>query len=387
MDQDNRYIQSREDEIELIDLLRVIWKWKWMIVIGTFLCVAAAVVLSYQLPKVYLVDMIIEPGIMGVDEKGSFIYLDSPENISRKIDQQAYNQRIVQALNIDPREVRLDINADVDRKGGSQVIRVTSQWEEEKVGLGVNVLTRLVDLLTNDYQAIVQQKKLNYDSKITTNKNKIQEVEIQRKDLEKQIQIKMSDIQSKQNQMRVKQERLQSVRQQVEKLLVELKQVKDNSEKIAAKRNELITESTAQDDLSLMLYGTTLQQNIIYFNELSTQIYDLRDEQHEIESEISLLEGEVNMKTGEAERLRLQKDEGARTKIDDITAEIERLRSEKDIITNIKVIKTPEVSVSPVKPEKKQIVALAGAGSLFLFLLLAFFIEYVRNAQLQERRS
>ncbi|MBN2282897.1 MAG: hypothetical protein JXO48_03310 [Deltaproteobacteria bacterium] len=385
MDQDSHYIQSREDEIELIDLLRVIWKWKWMIVIGTFLCVVAAVVLSYQLPKVYLVDMIIEPGIMGVDEKGSFIYLDSPENISRKIDQQAYNQRIVQVLNIDPREVRLDINADVDRKGGSQVIRVTSQWEEEKVGLGVNVLTRLVDLLTNDYQAIVQQKKLNYDSKITTNKNKIQEVEIQRKDLEKQIQIKMSDIQSKQNQMRVKQERLESVRQQVEKLLLELKQVKDNSEKIAAKRNELITESTAQDDLSLMLYGTTLQQNIIYFNELSTQIYDLRDEQHEIESEISLLEGEVNMKTGEAERLRLQKDEGVRTKIDDITAEIERLRSEKDIITNIKVVKTPEISVRPVKPKKKQIVALAGAGSLFFFLLLAFFIEYVRNAQRQER--
>ncbi len=37
--QDNYY---SDDEIELIDLLRVLWKWKWMIILITFVCMLAA---------------------------------------------------------------------------------------------------------------------------------------------------------------------------------------------------------------------------------------------------------------------------------------------------------------------------------------------------------
>ena len=42
-----------EDEINLIDYLRVLWKWKWLIIAGTLLCAMAAAVISLQMPKIY----------------------------------------------------------------------------------------------------------------------------------------------------------------------------------------------------------------------------------------------------------------------------------------------------------------------------------------------
>ncbi len=53
-----------EDEIELIDLLRVIWKWKYLIIGGTLVCAIAAMVISSIMPKIYRIETIIRPGIL-----------------------------------------------------------------------------------------------------------------------------------------------------------------------------------------------------------------------------------------------------------------------------------------------------------------------------------
>ncbi len=37
---------EEEDTIELIDLLRVVWKWKWFIIIFTLICAIGAGVIS-----------------------------------------------------------------------------------------------------------------------------------------------------------------------------------------------------------------------------------------------------------------------------------------------------------------------------------------------------
>ena len=61
-------------------------------------------------------------------------------------------------------------------------------------------------------------------------------------------------------------------------------------------------------------------------------------------------------------------------------AEMNELQYENGLIGNMKIIQQPEVSTNPVAPKKKQIVILAGVASLFMFIFLDFFIEYVRNA-------
>ncbi len=59
-----------EDEIELIDLLRVIWKWKYLIIGGTFAFALVAVIISLNMTKIYSVDTILEPGILNIINDG-----------------------------------------------------------------------------------------------------------------------------------------------------------------------------------------------------------------------------------------------------------------------------------------------------------------------------
>ena len=51
-----------EGEIELIDYLRVMWRWKWLIVGGTLLCILAVAIYGFTRPsvKMYKVSAIIE---------------------------------------------------------------------------------------------------------------------------------------------------------------------------------------------------------------------------------------------------------------------------------------------------------------------------------------
>ena len=103
-----------EDEINLIDYLKVLWKWKWLIIAGTLICAVAAAVISSQMPKIYRVATVIEPGIIGLDKSGNYIYMNS-QNISGKINEGVYNKSIKKLLNIDPSKTNLGFKADVGK--------------------------------------------------------------------------------------------------------------------------------------------------------------------------------------------------------------------------------------------------------------------------------
>ncbi len=331
---DTHRTESYEDEIELIDYLRVLWKWKWLIIAGTLVCAIVAAVISLQMPKIYEISTVIEPGIACVKDDGSFIYIDSVANISGKINGDIYSKRIQKALHLDPLKTGVKFKSAVVKN--ANIIKVTSQWEEGGTDLGVKVAQHLIRLLSNDYGKIVEQRKGDYDG---------------------QIEFKLNSIGKTQNEIKLQQANLKNIRQRKEELLAEIKGVKENTEKIIQQRDTLLKDKNSGEDISLLLYSTTIQQNVAYFNQLSTQSYDLRTEEKKIEAESN----------------RLSKN------IDDIKAEINLLNLKKGLISNIKVIKEPEVSLYPVKPKKKQIVLLATVVALFMAVFLAFFIEYIKN--------
>ncbi len=87
-----------EDEIELIDLLRVIWKWKYLIIGGTLVCAIAAMVISSIMPKIYRIETVIRPGILSFGEDGKSIYIDTPDNIKALIETGAFEKKILDNL-------------------------------------------------------------------------------------------------------------------------------------------------------------------------------------------------------------------------------------------------------------------------------------------------
>ncbi|MCW9096174.1 MAG: Wzz/FepE/Etk N-terminal domain-containing protein, partial [Ignavibacteriaceae bacterium] len=59
---DLRRIDNLDDEIELIDILRVIWKWKYLILSGTIVCGLVTAIISLNMRKIYSIDMTLMPG-------------------------------------------------------------------------------------------------------------------------------------------------------------------------------------------------------------------------------------------------------------------------------------------------------------------------------------
>ena len=311
-----------DDEVQLIDYLRVIWKWKWLIILGTFLCMVVAGVVSFNMPKIYEVSMTIEPGIIGVNRDGKFIYLDSRDNIEGKIKEGLYNRRIQKALNINPLET--DIKFEVRPQKGTNFIKVTSEWKDPEVEFGKKALVNLLGFISKEYENIVQQRKGDYEKQILMEQNQIKENEAT----------------------------LKIIRDREKELLQEIKNVKDNTEKIVRERNNVLQHKGNSDDISLLIYSTTIQQNVAYFNQLSNQINDIRT-----------------------------KKEIASMKIENLKVQIDRLNLEKSIIKNIRVLQNPEASLSPIKPKKRLNILLAGVIAFMMMMFLVFFVEYIQKAK------
>lgn len=376
---------EEENTIELIDLLRVLWKWKWMIILATFVCMVAAGAFSIMMPKIYEAYMTIEPAIISVDKSGRYIYLGTPQNIEEKIRKGVYNKRIKKELKIDSSKMKLGFK--VDRQKSADLIKVTSEWEEDKIDLGLNVLRQLASFLSEGYEKIIEQKKGDYDKQVLMEQNKIREIKTQRKDIDKQITLKFNDIQEKRSQIRFQQSSLKITRQREKELMQEIKKVKDNTEKIVRERDILLKSGNFKYDISLLLYSTTIQQNVVYFNRLNDQINDLKTKKEKIGTEVEKLNKEIDDINTEIERLNLEKTEGLQTKIDDSKAKIDRLALEKGLIENVKIIQAPEASLRPIKPKKKLNVILACVIGLIISIILAFFLEYLQKMGVYPKSS
>ncbi|MCD6221258.1 hypothetical protein J7K25_03770 [bacterium] len=202
-----------------------------------------------------------------------------------------------------------------------------------------------------------------------------------KKDIDKQIKLKLNEIEKIQREIKLHQANLENIRERKKVLLEEMKKVKENTEKIIQQRDKLLRSKGAGRDISLLLYSTTIQQNIIYFNQLSNQIYDLRAREKKIEAEIDKLNKNIDDLKTEIERLNLKKMESLQAKIDDIKVEIDALNTMKEFISAKKVIQEPQVSLHPIKPKKKLNVLVSLVLGLFFMTFLAFFLEYIRGSK------
>jgi capsular polysaccharide biosynthesis protein len=324
-----------EDEINLIDYLKVLWKWKWLIIAGTLICAVAAAVISLQMPKIYEISTVIEPGIASIKDEGGFMYIDSVANISGKINGGIYDRRIKEALRLDPLKTGVKFKSAIVKK--ANLIKVTSQWEEKDTGLGIKVTGQLIHFLVGDYEKVIEQKEGSYSNQIIMKQNEINNMKTRKK---------------------LQQANLKNIGQTKEELLRAIKEVKENVEKVIHQRDLLLKSKRTGNSTTLLLYSTTVQQNVTYFNQLSNELYGLNAKEEEIKAKIEAFPEDMA----------------------DIKARINTLNLEKALIDNIKVIQEPEVSLHPVKPKKKQIVLLATVVALFMAVFLAFFIEYIKNA-------
>ncbi|MFO8163898.1 MAG: Wzz/FepE/Etk N-terminal domain-containing protein [Desulfatiglandales bacterium] len=243
---------EEEDTIELIDLLRVVWKWKWFIIIFTFLCAIGAGIISFAMPKIYEVSMMIGPGVINVDEYGKPVAIDSPSDIKSKIDSKAYNREILKRLDADPEKRNLNFKT-VQPKNSNTV---SVSLEAKDVNKGIRSLSTLFHELIKEYQSYIDIRKFHLDQEIAKNKRQLEVGAGEKNNLEHEITA-----------------------------------VKINTDKIIEERNALLQNSgTSPDKLSLLIYANIIQQNMTHYHDLKKELSDLMGRIEEIKSNIESLQ-------------------------------------------------------------------------------------------------
>jgi capsular polysaccharide biosynthesis protein len=333
----NEHRYYPEDEIELIDILRVIWKWKYFILIGTTICGVLAAIISLNMKKIYSIDMILRPGILSFGEEGKNVYIDSPQNIKALIESGMFDNDIFNYLknnNSDniPEELRIKVTIPKQ----SDTIKV--QYETSDINQGIEVQNHLSNLLLENYRKIVDYFMSEYDVKLYSLKSETES-------------IKKTILSYKRN--------VKNIRKRIDELTSEIDFIKKNTANLIAERNKLLSKNSKGNNiLSALLYSNTIQQNLQLSNNYQDEI-----NQHKLKREEEL------QKVEKFENIVAQK-----------SKEIENIQFKKENIQNIQILQTPmSSSLLPIKPKIPINTILAMAIGFFVFLLISFFLEYLER--------
>ena len=328
-----------EDEIELIDLLRVIWKWKYLILGGTFVCAFAALVISSIMPKIYRIEMVIRPGILSFGEDGKNVYIDTPDNIKALIDTGAFGKKILDNLEESnttdiPRELHFKVT--LPKSSSTLKINCDTQHVEQ----GIMILKLLGKFLMEEYGNLVRYFQNEIDRDTNIQEAGVQKISTMKRSHETNIE---------------------NITKRIHELETEIVFINKNTEYLNKERDKLLSKGKDESNiLSVILYSNTIQQNLQLANDYKNEIKNLRLGKETELQQISELANELQKRL----------------------AEIENLQIKKSNIQNIQIIQKPYGSKYPVKPKKLRNVILAVFVGIVAMVFLAFLLEYIsRNKE------
>lgn len=231
----------QEEEIELIDLFRILWKRRKLILLGTLVLSIGAAGISLLLPKIYEVSTIIEPGIRPIaDANGqivSEIPVVTPDALREGILGGAYEGRIKENLKVtsaDYPKIRVFTP--------KNTLLVNISMESSKPEQALAILNELVSLVSGDIQETLESER----SKI---QNEIKLAEINEQSLAEKIKM-------------------------VEKQLIGITAKIQDHEKNRLKS----LASRSSDAMSVLLYSNEIQSQQIYLNSLQEKLMNLEAE-------------------------------------------------------------------------------------------------------------
>lgn len=392
-----------ENEVELIDLLNVVWKRKWLIIVPTFFLAAIAGIVSFLTPPKWEVDAILQPSkFFTQTAQGQFeeVVVVDPRQIAGQINRESYNGLIATELNLDLRNFS---HLKAENLRDTKLVRVSVR--EHDVERGKAILNSLFNHLKGELDRKIDVEIKGIDTQMAAkeylikdmgNEIKTEENEIKKKTSE--IKLKDLIIQSKEiekdrikkgieangNKLKISEERVLSIGE-------EMKAVKGRIDELDGQLGKAIAErKEGSDAVSLLLYSNEVQQNLRYYNILDEKLSvekltqeNLRLSNKENEEQIRQIDNQISQTNTEKEIIKaetnsiLNEIEKIKNKISTAQNEIKLLEDQKQRIDYAQLIKEPTSSLYPVSPRKKFIVAMAGILGLFMFTIFAFFLEYI----------
>jgi uncharacterized protein involved in exopolysaccharide biosynthesis len=328
-----------EDEIDLFDLFRVIWKWKYLILIGALVFACIAAIISINSPKIYRVKMtiqpstIIQPGIQRIAETGNMILSDSSQGIKSLIKEGFFNNAILDKIKEKKNKLnnnQLNFDVQVPRN----TTRIVISFDTPFVAEGIKILYYLIEELTKNYSRLTNDIKSGYQDKIDKLNSEIKVIETQEK---------------------IAQSRKEYVKTRLNELNRNIKITEKNIEEIKEQKKLLKKDQHKDNQILFMLLNTHIQQQFSLKNEYYKQIDHLKESEEISEVELREKQEEKSIKT----------------------AYLAKIKEKKERIRAINIVNSPEANSHPIKPKIRNNILLGIVAGFMLMIFFSFIIEYL----------
>ena len=169
-----------------------------------------------------------------------------------------------------------------------------------------------------------------------------------KRDLDKKVDVEMKGIEEEIKAYKNKLNIIKQRKKEIEKEMSDIRKRIESLEK--EQRLSLKKENRSESEsLAMLLYSNEIQQSLQYYSELN-----------ELLSEKKIEEEDVNLEIG-------------------------NLNERKGRIDYAQLIKEPTSSLNPVAPRKKLNALIAGIMGLFIFTILAFFLDYLEKQRIKSK--
>jgi len=334
-------MDEHENEIELMDFLYILWKRKWLIIILTSFCVITAGMTSLLLPKKWEVDSIIVPSKFLIQTEGGQyeeVVVVDPKQVAGQISEATYNSKIANELNI---EINKFPKLTAANLPDTNLVRVSIK--EKNIEKAKLILHSLFNHLKIQLDKKVEIEIKGIDSQIKSN-------EIEKARIEEEIK-------ANKNQINIVKLRKKEIKNEMSDIKQRTKKLEEEQRSSLKKENRSESES-----LALLLYSNEIQQSLMNYNTLNELLSTKRIEEENINIEV----------------------ENKQEKIKQLENDIITLSEKKGRIDYTQLVKEPTSSIRPVSPKKKLIVLITGILSLLVFIMLAFFLEYLEKHRVKD---
>ncbi len=325
-----------EDEINLMEYLEVIWKRKWLIIIPTFILVVLAGVYSFLKTPVWEVESLIQPAKFTIQtEGGQFeeVLVVPPKQIAGKVNEGAYHSLISAELNMN---IRKFPETKAETLKDTVLVRVQTKDTAPEEAKSIHL-------------SLFKHLKAESDKK----------VDLEMKKIESGIKTKQIDINKLTDEIDTLNSKLKIINKRSEDIEKELVSTRERIEQLKKEQADNLGKSTwsSGEALGMLIYSNEIQQSFQYMNNLNEALSQKKIEAEEIRGRIDT----------------------QKKNIEQIENQIEDLKQKMIRIDYAQLIKDPTSSLNPVAPNKKLNVIIAGFLGLFLFTILAFFLEYIEK--------
>jgi uncharacterized protein involved in exopolysaccharide biosynthesis len=323
-----------ENGIELNDYLKIIWKRKWVIVIGTIACIIITGVISFIIKPVYEIDTIIQPGKFFVqDQAGRFneFVVEHPQQIADKVKHNSYNALIASELGIEISRI-----PEIDAENIRDTLLTRIWIRSQEVNLGEKILNSLLTFVKAGIDEKIEIEIADIDATIKGD-------EIEKGRILQQIEIINNKI--------------KNIEQRKRDILEEMKSVKSRQSQLEKEQLKFLNKETRSEMeiLSMLLYSNEIQESLRDYDILNEKLFNERLRVENLNSDLHI----------------------ERARIEQLDTTIANLKERKGRIDYTRIVKDPTPSVDPIFPKKRLNILIAGFFGLIVFIMLVMFLESI----------